>query len=143
MSAQTREIVLKTAHEMGFEPNPHAQRLRKGGCTKTVGLLSDLDLGVATRTLWEIRHRLDERGFKIDDHILPLYVKDVDRRQTEVLRSMCRQNPRAILFPYTGLEPGVFNILEQYVEGGGILVCWTSSRPVPQDQPLTAASGIV
>jgi LacI family transcriptional regulator/LacI family purine nucleotide synthesis repressor len=138
MSVQTREAVLKTAREMGFEPNPHAQRLRNGGCTNTVGLLGNLDLGVATMTLWEIRHRLDERGFKIDDHILPLWVKDVNTHQTEVLRSMCRHNPQAILFPYMGLEPGVFNILEQYVEGGGILVCWTSVRPVLQEQHLTA-----
>jgi DNA-binding LacI/PurR family transcriptional regulator len=138
MSDQTRETVLKAAREMGFQPNPHAQRLRSGGCTNTVGLLSDLDLGVATMTLWEIRHRLDERGFQVDDHILPLYLRDVDTCQSEVLRSMCRHNPQAILFPYIGLEPSVFNILEQYVEGGGILVCWTSVRPVPQEQHLTA-----
>jgi DNA-binding LacI/PurR family transcriptional regulator len=138
MSAKTREVVLKAAREMGFEPNPHAQRLRNGGCTNTVGLLSDLDLGVATMTLWEIRHRLDERDFHVDDHILPLYLQNLDTHQSKVLRSMCRQNPQAILFPYIGLEPSVFNILEQYVEGGGILVCWTSSRSVPQEQHLTA-----
>jgi DNA-binding LacI/PurR family transcriptional regulator len=51
---------------------------------------------------------------------------------------MCRQNPQAILFPHTGLEPSVFSILEQYVEGGGILVCWTHARPVPGQQQLTA-----
>jgi LacI family transcriptional regulator len=138
MTAQTREVVLKTAREMGFEPNPHAQRLRNGRCINTVGLLSDLDLGVATMTSWEIRHRLDECGFQVDDHILPRYMKDVNTRQTEVLRSMCRHNPQAILFPYIGLEPSVFSILEQYVERGGILVCWTSARSVPQEQQLTA-----
>src|SRR4028119_1958972 len=85
MSEQTRQTVLKAARELGFEPNPHAQRLRSGGCANTVGLLSDLDLGVVTLTLWEIRHRLDERGFKIDDHIFPLFVQQVERSQTEVL----------------------------------------------------------
>lgn len=30
MSAQTREAVLTKARELGFEPNPHAQRLRNG-----------------------------------------------------------------------------------------------------------------
>jgi DNA-binding LacI/PurR family transcriptional regulator len=107
MSPQTREAVLKAAREMGFEPNPHAQSLRNGGCANTVGLLSDLDLGVATQTLSEIRHRLDERRFKIDDHILPIYVQQVKASQTEVLRRMCRQNPQAILFPRKSLEPGV------------------------------------
>jgi LacI family repressor for deo operon, udp, cdd, tsx, nupC, and nupG len=138
MSAQTREAVLEAAHELGFEPNPHAQRLRSGGCANTVGLLSDLDLGVATLTLWEIRHRLNERGFKIDDHILPLYVEQVKASQTEVLRRMCRQNPQAILFPRKSLEPSLSGILEQYVEGGGVLACWTSMRPTAEDQPLTA-----
>lgn len=138
MSDQTRETVLKTAREMGFEPNPHAQRLRNGGCTNTVGLLNDVDLGVSTMTMWEIHHRLDERGFQIDDHILPRYVQHVDTSQTEVLRRMCRQNPQAILFPHRGLEPSVYNILEQYVDGGGILVCWTSAHPVLDEQQLTA-----
>lgn len=138
MSAQTRESVLKAAHEMGFDPNPHAQRLRSGGCANTVGLLSDLDLGVATLTLWEIRHRLEECGFKIDDHILPLYVQQVKASQAEVLRRMCRQNPQAILFPRKSLEPSVFPVLQQYVEGGGALVCWTSVRPTAEDQAPTA-----
>lgn len=138
MSEQTRETVLKAARELGFEPNPHAQRLRNGGCANTVGLLSDLDLGVATLTLVEIRYRLDERGFAVDDHLLPLYVQQVETRQTGVLRRMCRQNPQAILFPHTGLEPRAFDILEQYVEGGGVLVCWTAVRPVAEDQRLTA-----
>jgi DNA-binding LacI/PurR family transcriptional regulator len=97
-----------------------------------------MDLGVATLTMWEIHHRLDERGFQIDDHILPVYVQHVDTRQSEVLRRMCRQNPQAILFPHTGLDPSVYNILEQYVEGGGILVCWTSARPVAEEPQLTA-----
>jgi len=138
MSVLTRETVLKAAHELGFEPNPHAQRLRNGSCANTVGLLSDLDLGVATLTLSQIRCRLDERGFVVDDHLLPIYVQQVETRQTEVLRAMCRHNPQAILFANTGLEPHAFDILEQYVKGGGVLVCWTVVRPVPKEQPFTA-----
>jgi DNA-binding LacI/PurR family transcriptional regulator len=138
MSAQTREAVLKAAHDLGFEPNPHAQRLRNGRCANTIGLLSDMDLGVATLTSWEIRHRLDERGFHIDDHVLPLYVHQVETSQAEVLRRICRQNPQAILFSRKSLEPTVCNILEKYVESGGVLVCWTSASPTPEDHPLTA-----
>jgi DNA-binding LacI/PurR family transcriptional regulator len=138
MSAQTRETVLKAARELGFEPNPHAQRLRNGGCANTIGVLSDLDLGVAALTAIEIHYRLDERGFTVDDHILPLYVKQVESRQTEVLRAMCRQNPQAILFSNAGLEPSALDVLAQYVEGGGVLVCWAAERLIAQEQQLAA-----
>ncbi|HEX9996193.1 MAG TPA: LacI family DNA-binding transcriptional regulator [Abditibacterium sp.] len=127
MSDQTRETVLTTARELGFEPNPHAQRLRNGGCANTIGLLSDLDLGVATLMQSAICRRLSERGFQVDDHVLPLYIQELETRQTEVLRQVCRQNPQAILFSKIGLEPRALEVLEQYVDGGGVLVCWTSS----------------
>jgi DNA-binding LacI/PurR family transcriptional regulator len=138
MSTQTKETVLTAARELGFEPNPHAQRLRNGGCANTVGLLSDMDLGVASLTQSEICHRLDERGFQVDDHVLPLYMQQVETRQTEVLRKMCRQNPQAILFAKMGLEPRAFEILEQYVEGGGVLICWTSIPNEPGSPPFIA-----
>ena len=138
MSDQTRETVLMTARELGFEPNPHAQRLRHGGCANTIGLLSDLDMGVATLTHSEICHRLDERGFQVDDHVLPLYLHQVAARQSEVLRQMCRQNPQAILFARTGLEPSAYDVLAQYVEGGGVLVCWTSMVPEAGQRNLSA-----
>jgi DNA-binding LacI/PurR family transcriptional regulator len=51
---------------------------------------------------------------------------------------MCRQNPQAILFANTGLEPHAFDILEQYVEGGGVLVCWTAVRPTSGNRRLVA-----
>jgi LacI family repressor for deo operon, udp, cdd, tsx, nupC, and nupG len=138
MSEQTRETVLTTARELGFEPNPHAQRLRNGGCANTVGLLSETDLGIATMMLSEVRHRLDERGFAIDDHLTSRYLQQAATRQTEVLRRICRQNPQAILFPNGGLEPCAFETLQQYVEGGGVLVCWASQRTSPDNTHLIA-----
>ena len=138
MSEQTRESVLATARELGFEPNPHAQRLRTGGCANTIGMLSSMDLGVAALTMSALRHRLDERGFQVDDHLLPLYLHQVETSQTEVLRRMCRQNPQAILFANAGLEPCTYDILQQYVEGGGVLVSWTSKPIAPENRQLIA-----
>jgi DNA-binding LacI/PurR family transcriptional regulator len=138
MSEQTRETVLTKARELGFEPNPHAQRLRHGGCANTIGLISDLDMGVAALTHSAICHRLDERGFQIHTHMLPVYVHQVEAQQTEVLREMCRQNPQAILFARAGLEPRSFEVLKQYVDGGGVLVCWTSTRKTIEDPHLVA-----
>lgn len=138
MSVHTREAVLSTARDLGFELNPHAQRLRAGGCSNTIGLLSENDLGVATLTTSELRFRLDERGFQVDDHLIPLYLQQVETRQTELLRQMCRQNPRAILFSNVGLEPGAFDILKQYMKGGGVLVYWALMRTDSTSQNLEA-----
>ena len=138
MSNQTRELVLAKARELGFEPNPHAQRLRNGGLTNTIGMLSNIDMGVAALTMLALRRHLDKRGFDIDDHLLPLYHKEVETRQTEVLSQICRQNPQGILFAYEGLEPSAFDILQQYVDGGGVLVCWKLSRVLPERRSVVA-----
>jgi transcriptional regulator with XRE-family HTH domain len=131
MSVQTREAVLKAAHELGFEPNPHAQRLRNGGCANTVGLLSDMDLGVATLTSWEIRHRLDERNFTIDDHILPIYVHRWKRAKPKFYGTCVDRTLRPFYFLMKIWTPASPGILEKYVEGGGV---WSIGRPRVQIQ---------
>jgi DNA-binding LacI/PurR family transcriptional regulator len=74
----------------------------------------------------------------MDDHVMPLYLHEIKTRQTQVLRRMCRQNPQAILFARAGLETSTFDVLEQYVEGGGVLLCWASLPPEPGARKLTA-----
>lgn len=72
VSAAMRERILITAREMGYEANPHAQRLARGRCNKTVALFPALlDVGLHTRQLLMIQHLLSEQGYSV-----PIYARD-------------------------------------------------------------------
>ena len=54
VSPKTRQKVLKIASQMGYEANPHAQRLANGRVDDTVAIFTGIDLGIATVQLRDI-----------------------------------------------------------------------------------------
>jgi DNA-binding LacI/PurR family transcriptional regulator len=124
MSEATRNKVLAAAQEMGFRPDPHAQRLSTGRFDNTVALLMQSDLGVATQTMWKLQSLLSERRFEVHDRMLPVYVENMEAQQTTTLQQIGLQNPQAILCQNFDLQSGALKVLRRYVDNGGVLVCW-------------------
>ncbi|RYG34337.1 LacI family transcriptional regulator, partial [bacterium] len=72
IAESTRATVKLKADELGFRPNPTAQRLLKGFNAGEVALvMHDLDQGILTQTAGEIRNELAKRGFRPTIHITP------------------------------------------------------------------------
>jgi LacI family transcriptional regulator len=133
-SEHTFQAITQAARELGYAPNPHAQRLANGGCEKTISLLWGIDLGVSTEQANFIQHRLDEAGFAVELHATPNYVSDVATKQAQMLSTLCRQRPRAIICRARELEESALVPLRRYAEEGGIVVCYGSNDNKSFDQ---------
>lgn len=137
IAARTRERILQSALELGFSPNPHAQRLSGGRDRNTIGLFSlNLDFGVITHKIKIIQHLLWSRGFDV-----PLYAHGAYRagevaRQADLMSTLRRQQPRAIICTIWGLEAGTLRELERYRGEGGIVVCYDHYVALDCDQVL-------
>jgi DNA-binding LacI/PurR family transcriptional regulator len=123
-SPKTKEAILTAARDLGYVPNPHAQRLANGGCDKTIGLLWGIDLGVSTEQANFFTHRLDEAGFACDLHVTPSYVSNTALLQSKAVHTLCRQEPRAIICQSNLLEQPALDQLRRYSQDGGIVVCY-------------------
>lgn len=135
-SEQTLRAVTKAAQELGYVPNPHAQRLASGGCHNTIALLWSIDLGVSTQQAYFIQHRLDEAGFTVETHDTPFYVSDVAAKQAQMLSSLCRQKPRAIICRSRELQESALMQLRRYAQDGGTVVCYGSKDNKSFDQVI-------
>ena len=124
VSAETRERITQAAHELGYEPNLNAQRLVKGGLTNIVALLPTLlDVGIHTRQLLLIQNLLVAQGYKVPIHSRSIQSQDEDL--TELINSVCQQEPRAIV---TGLPyPDISEKLSRYRNRGGIVVRYVTN----------------
>jgi LacI family purine nucleotide synthesis repressor len=123
-SAKTKDAILKAAQELGYVPNPYAQRLANGGCNKTIGLLWAMDLGVSTEQANFIYHRLDEAGYLCDSLSTPNWVSDTHLKQLQMVKTLCRREPRAIICRINELQEPAFEQLQRYKQDGGTVVCY-------------------
>jgi len=137
ISAETRKRVLSVARELGYEPNPHAQRLAHGLGTSMVCIFSGvLDVGLATEKILLVQKALTARSLEV-----PIYtcsgfggsVEDGESQAAQV-RQLCRQRPRAIVCAVQRLHPAVFRELSAYQDAGGIVVSYDTPVPVLCDQ---------
>ena len=137
LSALTRQRVLSTARELGYEPNPLAQRLATGHRNALVCLFSGvLDVGLATEKLLLIQRELGAHGLEV-----PLYTcyepsGDGARAQWTQIRQLCRQRPRAIICASQMVDASVYPELDSYQRGGGILVSYDLPTPLSCDQVI-------
>lgn len=134
VSPRTREHVLEIASRLGYEANPHAQRLANGGVDNMVAILVGIDLGVATLRLWQIQARLNEKDYLTDVHLLPSWVADQEKRQILILRDLRRLNPAAIVTQSTGLDSGARRELQKYQDSGGVVVTFEDPVDLECDQ---------
>jgi DNA-binding LacI/PurR family transcriptional regulator len=136
MSERTRAMVLARAKDMGFTPNPLAQRLITGRCANKIAVLTQSDLGVATQTMWQLMQKLAEEGFEIQERLLPAYIDRNKAMQVKLIQTICHQNPAAILCAETEFEPTSVAILSRYTQNGGILVRWADIRHIGNNEGL-------
>lgn len=135
ISPQTREKVLQSARELGYQPNPHAQRLAGARALNTVGLFSlGLDYGVTTEKIKIIQQLLPEQGFHVPLYAYSSYNSVTAVKQVEMMSSLRQQQPRAIICATRGLEPDALEQLKLYHDEGGIVVCYDYSVELDCDQ---------
>lgn len=137
LSATTREKVLSAARELGYQPNPLAQRLAHGRSNAVVCIISGpLDIGLGTQKVMSVQKELAARSLEV-----PLYTYagprgDEGGSHAAQIRQMCRQQPRAIVCAGSIIHPAVFPELEAYQRAGGIVVSFDMPAPLYCDQVI-------
>jgi DNA-binding LacI/PurR family transcriptional regulator len=137
LSTATRERVRHAAREMGYTPNPLAQRLAHGQSRTLVCLLTGaLDTGVGTNKVLLIQKELGARSLDA-----PLYthtgLTDEEGAATAAqVQHLCRQRPQAIVCAGSLYHPAVFAALDEYQSRGGILVGYDMPLPLSCDQVI-------
>jgi LacI family transcriptional regulator len=138
VSQATRQRVLRVARELGYEPNPLAQRLAHGQRNSAVPIISGtLDVGLATEKILQIQRELSARGLEA-----PIYTSSSadpagGSSQAAQIKQVCRQRPRAIVCAAQTLPPtatAVFSELAAYQRAGGIVVSYDVPVPLECDQ---------
>ena len=134
LSASTRERVIAMSQELGYEPNPLAQRLAFGVSNSVVYIFSGtLDVGLATEKILIIQRELNARGLEV-----PIYTcgeaTGSNDLPGEQIKQLCRQWPRAVICAAQSVHSSVLRELEAYQRGGGIVVCYDIPLPVACDQ---------
>lgn len=124
LAAQTRNQIRTVAREMGYEPNPIAQRLATGQNNNEVYIIGGLDLGVATEKLLLIQRDLTKHGLNVPVHIGGQSVDPDSRSNTDQVRQICRRLPRAIVCTSAFMRSPVVDELTRYQEAGGIVVTY-------------------
>ena len=93
----TRNAVRQKADELGFRPNPNAQRLLKGFNPGEIAVvMHDIDQGILTQIAREIRFALAEEGYRptAPHHRL---ARRRDRGAGGAIRTLRHEKPEAIL----------------------------------------------
>ncbi|MES2464187.1 MAG: LacI family DNA-binding transcriptional regulator, partial [Armatimonadota bacterium] len=137
VSLRTRARVRSTATELGYEPNPVAQRLANGYRNPTVYIFSgSLDLGLTTQKIRLIQQGLTARSLEVPLYTSPGPSGDDGKAQAAQIRQLCRQRPRAIICAVPMLAADIFRELEAYQRDGGIVVSYDSPIPLACDQVI-------
>jgi len=132
ISPAKREAVLKAARELGFEVNPHAQRLAQGYGHDNIGIFTlNLDLDIGTRLLQVIQRQLMDTGFEVAVHGYGSWRSHEKVEQGAILAALRRQRPRAVICTTVGLSAEALAELRRYQEEGGLVVCY--HHPVAED----------
>lgn len=160
IAAHTRLRVFEAARDMGYEPDPVAQRLAHGYNRSTVCLFSGvLDVGLTTEKILLVQRALAAHGLdvpiytcgglpstlpgeeaEIGGKSLAIPAPDENdgvsngENQAAQVRQLCRQRPRAILCAAQRVHPAVFRELETFQKSGGLVVSYDTPTPLECDQ---------
>jgi len=125
VSPETREAVLAAARRLGFEANLQAQQLSQGRSSRTVGIyMIDLSPGAGMLKVLRIQKLLAQAGYEA-----PLYLHGSiswgdELGHAELMRSLRRQKPLAIVCAAANLDLLALAELERYQDEGGTVVCY-------------------
>lgn len=137
VSKKTSERIQNMAREMGYQPNPLAQRLATNSGNNLVSLCAGtLDVGITTEKILLIQKALAAQGYEV-----PIYTlsggegANVKSQQTQI-RALCRPQPRAIICSVHSFSPEIYDELRLYQEDGGLVVTYDMPVPLPCDQVI-------
>lgn len=134
ISPARRAEILSMADQLGFEPNPHAQRLSNGHCNNMIALFSlDLDLGVGTHKLKIIQRLLAAQGYDVPVYSYGSFGGGEIVPVAKMMNTLCRQRPRAIVCFTSDFSADVWSELERYQSEGGTVVCYDFKVPLACD----------
>ncbi|BCM93945.1 HTH-type transcriptional regulator AscG [Abditibacteriota bacterium] len=144
VSKETRARVAEVAAQLGYSPNPLAQRLARSTGGTFIALCSGgLDVGLGTEKILRMQKLLSRRALEAPIYTLSEVpdeeggVRDEASRsaaQAQQMRSLCRQRPRAIVCAAPSLHPAVWEELTHYTDKGGLVVSYDVAVPFPCDQ---------
>ncbi len=135
IAEKTRIVVEAKAREMGYSPNPLAQRLAFGANNNVVYIFSGvLDVGLATEKILLLQRHLNRLKLEV-----PIYTSGEANifdgaAQAQELRQLCLQRPRAIICAAQMVDKAVLGALENYQKSGGIVVTYDIALPLNCDQ---------
>jgi len=131
----TRALVQGKAAELGFRPNPHAQRLLRGFTKGAVSLvIHDIDQGALSQTIRAIRLQLTQKGLRATIQVAGVMWEEQSTTQTDMLRTIRFEKPEAIVCFGAGIGEASLKELERFQAEGGKLVTYFSPLPLPCDQ---------
>jgi DNA-binding LacI/PurR family transcriptional regulator len=134
VSPAMRARVLKLAEELGYEPDPLAQRLANRANNKTVCLCSGaLDPGLATEKIALIQSALTDMGLEVPIYA-PAPFKAGVNSQVALYRQLRRSRPLAIVCSVYSLQDEALAELEAYQQEGGIVVSYDIPIALQCDQ---------
>jgi len=135
ISDATKERIFAVAKELGYHPNPHAQRLGAGRAAKLVGLFALTLDHMAWKTMSRLHHELAEKGYEAPLYTYG-YALEGPPDHKSLLYGMCSQLPEGIICNTAKLVAEDALMLEEYQRKGGALVCMHSELPLDCDQVI-------
>ena len=135
VSIKTRERIQRVAREMGYQPNPLAQRLATNAGNVLVCLCAgNLDVGITTEKILMIQKELSRAGMEAPIYTLPVAENSSASSQAAQIRQLCRQQPRALVCSAQTFDAAVYPELELYQRNGGLIVAYDMAVPLQCDQ---------
>ncbi len=137
VSAKTRARIATVARELGYEPNPLAQRLATGHRNETICLFSGvLDTGITTDKVLLIQQALSEWELEAPIYACGKLSREPARTQLAQMRQLRRQQPLAILCAAQLVDISVYAELDAYRKDGGLVISYDTPSPLDSDQVI-------
>jgi DNA-binding LacI/PurR family transcriptional regulator len=136
LAAATRERIMQTAREMGYSPNPLAQRLAGVGNNVVYLFSGVLDVGLATEKILIIQRELNRRDLEVPIYTCGEALSSDGAVQSAQVKQLCIQKPRAIICAAQMVHPAALVELENYIRHGGVVVSYDIPLPLPCDQVI-------
>ena len=137
VSKKTSERIQNMAREMGYQPNPLAQRLATNAGNNLVSLCAgSLDVGITTEKILLIQKALAAQGYEVPIYTLSASEGANVKSQQSQIRALCRQQPRAIICSMHSFSPDIYDELRLYQQDGGIVVSYDLPAPLQCDQVI-------
>lgn len=132
----TRNTVRQKADELGFRPNPNAQRLLKGFNRGEIAVvMHDIDQGILTQIAREIRSELSHRGYRPTIHITDS-PDGGTQGQAAAMRTLRHEKPEAIICFLHETTDDTMDELRRYRAEGGTIASYFNPIPLDCDQVI-------